>query len=82
MVKKNWEMPELMELGLKSTKEDCSTLKTGEKCFMNHTCQYCGKEFKAGSFSHIEYELHVAKCGKPGYPLPGPGEGVPTPTVS
>lgn len=79
MIKKNWEMPELNELGLSQTK--CDEGLVGDEAAIADEklifgCPYCWNRY----WSKDALENHIKKCHpeqrEPGSMLPGPGEGL------
>lgn len=76
MDRKKWSNPEIMELGIKSTKEEWSTTyKPGDKVYK---CKYnCGYQSK----KQEDVKKHEKHCPGNGTMLPGEGEGL-VPTFS
>lgn len=72
-MKKQWNDPKLMGLGVENTKEEADTLE-GEKHIFK--CQYCGAKF-ATSWDRNKHEKDCAlnPAHKPTNPLPDLEEG-------
>lgn len=69
MNKHDWKKPEIMELGLKNTKEG----SVDERGLLIHKCDYCGKIF----LSHSAEKNHEKSCiKKPASPGFGPNGDV------
>lgn len=69
-MKKEWLNPEMMELGVQSTKEglDCEVENEDVKCIFphEHVCSKCGKDFGHKWGSHESWWAHQLCCnGKP-----------------
>lgn len=74
-MKKQWQQPSLIGMGVEETKEECMTLD--DKGLLVHTCKWCGKMF----LTHDAEVKHEKDCAlnpahKPINPLPEDGEGL------
>ena len=63
-MKKNWNNPELKNLGVNSTNEDCGHTDDctagDDKGLLIHSCDYCGELF----WTHCEEVKHEKICDK------------------
>ncbi len=82
-MKKDWNNPELKNLGVENTENEDYCPNAPSRCFCNYYCKTCkGCKYTEGTCFWDKINIFKNKCICPGNMLPGEGEGGAIPTFS